>query len=88
MCGLNAPYRADINDHLAHCLVNDELRFVDFVLDADHQIHHRDVKQQIDEKWNPLAAYCKRDEDAAHDDADYQDERYGYFCAIDCLHLV
>ena len=88
MCGLDALYCIDVDDHLAHCLVNDELRFVDFVLDADHQIHQRDVKQQIDEEWNPLAAYCKRDEDAAHDDADYQDERYGYFCAIDCLHLV
>lgn len=49
MCGLNAFDGVDVDDNLAHCLVNDELRFVNFVLDADHQIHHRDVKQQIDE---------------------------------------
>ena len=86
MCGLDAFYSADVDDHLAHCLVNDELRFFDFVLDADHQIHQRDVKQQIDEKWNPLAAYCKQDEDAAHDEADNQNERDGYFGGINGLH--
>ena len=87
MGGLDAFYSIDVDDNLAHCLVNDELRFVDFVLDADHQIHQRDVKQQIDEKWNPLAAYCKRDKDAAHDEADNQNECDGYFGGIDGLHI-
>ena len=36
--GLDAFDGVDVDDHLAHCLVNDELRIVDFVLDAEHQI--------------------------------------------------
>ena len=41
----------------------------------------------LSEKWNPLAAYCKRDEDAAHDEADNQNECDGYFGGIDGLHI-